>query len=109
MHPEDAYDAAVVSLTQDEVDAIWTWVRTVEGRAPGLTEHEIIEALDRWSEEGRRSRDTGTVCPYKAGTLAYYMHGCGWLRRDLQLALCRSNNGYREAQIACGQVTEDLL
>lgn len=74
-----------------------------------LDEREIIKALERWREEGRKSRDDGTVCPYPANTLAYYMHGCGWLRRDLQLALCRSNPAYRQSQFACGQVKESDL
>jgi hypothetical protein len=74
-----------------------------------LTEREIILELERWSEEGRRSRDEGFVCPYQGNTLAHYMHGQGWLRRDLQLALCRADPAYRASQFACGQVKESDL
>jgi hypothetical protein len=105
MDTQDAYDEAVATLTQEQIDAIWNHFRT---SAP-LDEAQIIDALEGWRKVGSIDRDTGAVCPYKAGTLAYYMHGCGWLRRDLQLALCRSNEGYRRAQIACGQVKESDL
>jgi hypothetical protein len=79
------------------------------GPSTDLAEREIIEALERWSKEGAKSRDDLTVCPHPGGSLAHYMHSQGWLQRDLQLALCRADAGYRASQINGGRVKESDL
>lgn len=66
-----------------------------------------IEALDKWRKEGELARDTGAVNPHPANTIAGYMHGCGWLKRDLQLCLARAKPGYRRSQIQFKTITKE--
>ena len=74
-----------------------------------MTEKETIEHLEMWYKQGSTARDNGTVNPHMVGTLAGYMHHHGWLKRDLQLALCKANPSYAQSQLASGSVTAALI
>jgi len=64
-----------------------------------------IELLEVWQKQGAQDRDDLAICPYAAGTIAHYMHALGWLRRDLQLALCVARPAYGKSQLAAGNIT----
>lgn len=64
-----------------------------------LTERQVCAKLHQWEKEGAKSRDTGEGSPYGGNSLAHYMHSLGWVKRDLQLALCDRDEGYRRTQI----------
>lgn len=72
-----------------------------------MTEQETIDQLDAWRKTGALCRDKGPngTNPFRPNTLAAYMHIQGWLERDLQLCLARAKPSYRNAQIACGNIT----
>lgn len=74
-----------------------------------ITEQQVVDQLNAWYSEGSKCRDEGTRCPYPGNTLQHYMHSMGWLKRDLQLALCKTDPIYRESQIRHKMVTLDLL
>ncbi len=66
-----------------------------------------IKQLDEWLKEGALARDTGSKSPGEINTIRHFMNITGWVKRDLQLALCRAKPGYRNSQLACGNITEE--
>lgn len=72
-----------------------------------MTEREVVLKLYEIEREGAAARDSGAVCPYPGNSLFHYIHSVGWLKRDLQLALCRAKPSYRESQR--NSVTEEHL
>lgn len=93
------YLKAVSGLTQDEIDAIWAHVRATDGP---LSERQIVEHLNRWYKEGSAGRDSGMANAHPGNSVAHFMSSLGWLKRDLQLALCRADPAYRAQQISFG-------
>lgn len=77
--------------------------------APKTTEvaEVSVEYFYEVMKAGSRARDTGAVSPYSTRTIEHFLHIQGWLTRDLQLALARSNPRYRAQQIAGGSITEE--
>lgn len=71
------------------------------------TEHEkqTIKMILDLMKAGEHARDTGQSNPHKPNTLWAMLHVSGWLKRDLQLALCRAKPSYRAQQLAAGTIT----
>lgn len=71
------------------------------------TEHEkqTIKMVLELIQAGSLARDTQAHNPHKVNTMQYFLHVEGWLKRDLQLALCRANPSYRAQQLAAGTIT----
>lgn len=66
----------------------------------GDTEQAVIDAMYVVIKEGETCRDKGTPCPYGGNTVEHFLHSQGWLKRDLQLALIKSDPRYAASQAA---------
>ncbi|USN16543.1 hypothetical protein POLEWNIK_00170 [Brevundimonas phage vB_BpoS-Polewnik] len=78
--------------------------------APKTTEvaEVSVEYFYEVMKAGSRGRDTpGAVSPYSTRTIEHFLYVQGWLTRDLQLCLARSNPRYRAEQLRFGQITEE--
>ena len=71
-----------------------------------MTDKETIDQIFVWLKEGENARDTGQGSSYNGQSLAHQLHSYGWVKRDLQLALCVAKPTYGQEQLRFGTVTE---
>lgn len=65
-------------------------VKVPEGQTPLNYDlhHPLMDAFNA----GSKARDTGGVSPYHGHSLEHLLHACGWVQRDLRLALDAARN-----------------
>jgi hypothetical protein len=71
-----------------------------------MTDKETIDQIFAWLKEGENARDTCQGSPYSGQSLAHQLHAYGWVKRDLQLALCVAKPSYSQEQLRFGNITE---
>lgn len=74
-----------------------------------MTDKETIDQIFAWLKEGENARDTGQGSTHNGQSLAHQLFAYGWVRRDLQLALCVAKPSYGQEQLRFGNVTESHL
>lgn len=72
---------------------------------PRLTGDEIFAAL----KQGEKSFDHATPSPYSGGSIEHQIHAYGWVKRDLQIGLCKAKPSYGEEQIRFGTVKKEQI
>ena len=85
-------------------------IKFLKDKRGNSTALDLVDPKEAYeiTKEGARCRDTpGAVNPYPANTMKSQLHSQGWLTRDLQLCLARSNPRYRAQQLRGGSITEE--
>lgn len=85
-------------------------IKFLKDKRGNSTALDLVDPKEAYeiTKEGARCRDTpGAVNPYRPNTMRSSLHTQGWLTRDLQLCLARSNPAYRKNQLASGTITEE--
>lgn len=82
----------------DEIASLRRWLKDAEERAENVTRgpitldgslnHRLLDVF----REGERAREHGGKSHYGGHTLEHCLHACGWVSRDLRLALDAANS-----------------